>query len=91
MDPLDDILKQIENQTHKNKAHIHNDQLNNICTGKDISDTQQESTPNRNNVNQTNGRMNNEKIDSVNNIPLHKTLRNIMEKVTLTRETDIEK
>ena len=32
-DPVDIILKQIENQTHINKTHTHNDQLNNIHTG----------------------------------------------------------
>ena len=42
-DPLDDILKQIENQTHINKAHTHNDQLNNIHTGNGMSNTQQKA------------------------------------------------
>ena len=34
--------------------------------------------------------MNNEQKDSVNKIPVHKTLRNIMKKVTLTPELDTE-
>ena len=73
-DPLSDILKQIENQTHISKTHANNDQLNNIHTGNSMHNTQQESTSNndRNNVNQTNGRMNSEQKDSVNNIPPHK-------------------
>ena len=43
-DPADDILKQIENQTHINQTHMHNDQFNNIHTGNTMSNTQQEST-----------------------------------------------
>ena len=64
---MDDILKQIENQTHINKTHTNNDQLN-ICTGNSIGNKQQESTSNnnRNNLNQTNRSMNNEQKDSVN-------------------------
>ena len=38
-DYLDDILKQIENQRHMIKTHIHNNQLNNIHTGSSMSNT----------------------------------------------------
>ena len=69
-DPLDDLLKQIENQTQIKQTCTNNDQFNNIHTGNSICNTQQESTSNnnRNNVNEINRRMNNEQEDSVNNI-----------------------
>ena len=53
-DSVEDILKQIENQTQQKKTHTHNEQLNNIPTGNSTSDTQQESMQHntRNNHNQ---------------------------------------
>ena len=42
-DPLDDILKWIEEKTHINKTHNDDYQLNNICTGKGMSITQQKA------------------------------------------------
>ena len=91
-EPLDDILKQIENQTHINKTHTSHGGLNNTCTGNSMSNTQEESTSNnnRNNIIQANMKRNNGQKDSVNNVPLHKkTLRSIMKKL-LTTEPHIE-
>ena len=91
-DPLEDILKQIENQTHINKTHTSNNQLNNICTGNSTTKRQQESTSNknRNNVNHTNRRMINEQKDSVNNVPLHKNTDQHNEKMTLKPDPDMQ-
>ena len=43
-DPVEDILKQFENQTQKSNICTHNEHLNNIPTGNCTSDTQQGST-----------------------------------------------
>ena len=43
-DPVEDILKQFENQTQQNKTYTHIEQLNNVPNGKSINDSQQGST-----------------------------------------------
>ena len=60
-DPVEDILKQFENQTQLNKKCTKNEQLNIIPTENSASDTQQKSTQysTRNNHNQRKIRVNN--------------------------------
>ena len=38
IDPVEDILKQFENQTHQNKTYTHNEQLGNVPAGNSIGD-----------------------------------------------------
>ena len=57
-----------------------------------MCNTQQESMSNnnRNNVNETKRRINNEQKDSVNNVPLYESIGEPNEKVTLTPDPDME-
>ena len=43
-DPVEDILKQFENQTQQNKTYTHNEKINSVLTDSSTSDMQQEST-----------------------------------------------
>ena len=43
-DPVEDILKQFENQTQQRRAYTHSEQLNNVPIGNSTSDTHQESS-----------------------------------------------
>ena len=90
-DPLEDILKQIEKQTPINHTYTH-EQLRNTKNGTHMSATQQESmtTNPRDNISQTNRRVNNGQKYSVNSLPLNKKLRGLVRKVMLTLEPDME-
>ena len=82
-DPVKDILKQFENQTHsKTKTYTNNVQLNNVSIGNSTSDTWRGSTQHhtRNNHNHRRITVNNGQKDSVNSMSLNDNIKEPNEK-----------
>ena len=82
IDSGEDIEDQFENQMQQDKTFTHNEQLNNVLTGNNTSDTQQEGTQHntRNNNNQRKITVNNGQKNRVSNMPLHSTVKEPNEK-----------
>ena len=91
-DPLEDILKQIEKQTPMNHTYTHNEKLQNTQNGTHLNDIQQErmTTHTRDNISQTKRRVNNGQKESVNSVLHNGNIEELVKKVTLTPELDME-
>ena len=76
-DPLEDILKQLDKQTHSNHTCTQSKQVNNTQDGTYINNMPHENiTPNkREDINQTKREVNNKQKVSDNNIPFHKNTK----------------
>ena len=84
--PIENILKQFENQTQLDNSYTHNEQLNHVPTGNSTSDTQQENAQQntRNNHNQGQITVKNGQENSVKNMPPHSKIKEPNEKGMLT-------